>query len=169
MAWCDSLFVSLRTDKLGWVSKPYVTHLLDGFSALSDPDHISTTCLSLWIGRQVLFCKQEHLHNAHKTRPARGWERMAGKTITNWPTECKLWVLPTHINYALIVVDINPIKSNDKAAIVDLHYFCQGAKLQKLRFRKCSRCKEMEMFCRLAKNVKLAQIKAKLQIISNIP
>ena len=32
MAWCDSLFVSLRTDKLGWVSKPYVTHLLDGFS-----------------------------------------------------------------------------------------------------------------------------------------
>ena len=41
MAWSDSLFVSLRTDKLGWVSKPYVTHLLDGFSALSDPDHIS--------------------------------------------------------------------------------------------------------------------------------
>ena len=40
MAWSDSLFVSLRTDKLGWVSKPYVTHLLDGFSALSDPDHI---------------------------------------------------------------------------------------------------------------------------------
>ena len=41
MAWCDSLFVSLRSDKLGWVSKPYVTHLLDGFSALSDPDHIT--------------------------------------------------------------------------------------------------------------------------------
>ena len=67
------------------------------------------------------------------------------------------------------MVDINPIKSNDKAAVVDLHYFCQGAKLQKLRFRECSRCKEMEMFCRLAKNVKLAQNKAKLQIISNIP
>ena len=32
MDWCDSLFVPLRTDKLGWVSKPYVTHLLDGFS-----------------------------------------------------------------------------------------------------------------------------------------
>ena len=54
------------------------------------------------------------------------------------------------------MVDINPIKSNDKAAVVDLHYFCQGAKLQKLRFRECSRRKEMEMFCRLAKNVKLA-------------
>ena len=32
MHWCDSLFVPLRTDKLGWVPKPYVTHLLDGFS-----------------------------------------------------------------------------------------------------------------------------------------
>ena len=40
MACSDSLFVSLRTDKLGWESEPYVTHLLDGFSALSDPDHI---------------------------------------------------------------------------------------------------------------------------------
>ena len=38
---------------------------------------------------------------------------------------------------ALIVVDINPIKGNDKAAVVDLHYFCQGAKLQKLSFREC--------------------------------
>ena len=40
MACSDSLFVSLRTDKLGWESEPYVTHLLDGFSRLTPIHHI---------------------------------------------------------------------------------------------------------------------------------
>ena len=30
----------LELTKFGWESEPYVTHLLDGFSALSDPDYI---------------------------------------------------------------------------------------------------------------------------------
>ena len=34
--------------------------------------------------------------------------------------------------------------------------FVKVQNCKKLRFRKCSRCKEVEMFCRLAKNVKLA-------------
>ena len=94
---------------------------------------------------------------------------MGGKLLQIDPLNANFGFCLHTSTIALIVVDINPIKSNDKAAVVDLHYFCQGAKLQKLRFRECSRCKEMEMFCRLAKNGKLAQKKAKSQIISNIP
>ena len=39
----------LELTKLGWESEPYVTHLLDGFSALSDPDtsyHLNTISLN---------------------------------------------------------------------------------------------------------------------------
>ena len=72
MAWCDSLFVSLRTDKLGWVSKPYVTHLLDGFSDSVWPQlyHSSPrrSLLQRWLqvpacSRSFLFIKQINFHH----------------------------------------------------------------------------------------------------------
>ena len=72
MDWCDSLFVPLRTDKLGWVPKPYVTHLLDGFSDSVWPQlyHSSPrrSLLQRWpqvpaCSRSFPFIKQINFHH----------------------------------------------------------------------------------------------------------
>ena len=61
---------------------------------------------------------------------------MGGKLLQIDPLNANFGFCLHTSTIALIVVDINPIKINDKAAVADLHYFCQVAKLQKLRFRK---------------------------------